>query len=317
MRIKDLDIKGRLILAPMSGITSLPFRLQCKKNKAALAYSEMINADAFIYENPKTRKRAYFIEEERPIGIQLMGSSIEKLKKAAKKIEKELAPDLIDINIGCPAYNVMKTGSGASLLNNPGKLKKIIEEISNAINIPLTCKIRITNDEKKTLEIAKLIEKSGAKAIAVHGRTAKQGYSGKANWKIIKKIKHNLSIPVILNGDVVDEYSAGAAFKETGCDAVMIGRAAIGNPYIFKRISHYLDTGELLNELSFEEKAGQFIEFIGLCKEYGYNNLLFIKRYAQSFIKGFKGSKALRHKITEAKSIKEIVLALKTFKNNP
>ena len=312
MKIGAIDIKGKLFLAPMSGLTSLPFRLMCKRHGAALVYSEMINADAFIYENPKTRKRAYFVEQERPIGIQLMGSDISKLRKAVLKIEKELKPDLIDINIGCPAYNIMKTGSGASLLKDLNRLGKLVKTLSTAIKIPLTCKIRITNDNNKTLEIAKIIEKSGAKALTVHGRTARQAYSGEANWDIIKQIKKELSIPVILNGDVIDEISAKKGL-ETNCDAVMIGRAAVGNPFIFKRINYYLETGNLLEKQTLKDKISLFLDFVKICKKYNYDQITTIKVQAQSFIKGFSGCRQLRNSIAKSKNIDEITKILKNI----
>ncbi len=310
MKIDNVKLDGKLILAPMSGITNLPFRLLCKKYGVALVYSEMINADAYLYENEKTQKRVFFLDEERPVGIQLMGSDVDKLKEAAVKIEKQLKPDLIDINIGCPAYNVMKTGSGASLLRDPDKLSNLLKTLSSAIKIPLTCKIRITSNDKITISIARTIEKAGAKALTVHGRTVKQKYSGNANWEIIKKIKHELKIPVVLNGDIIDERSAEKAFSDTKCDAVMIGRAAIGNPYLFKRINHYLKTGELLEKQSLKERISVFTEFLNRCVKYNYLDVKSIKVQAQYFTKGFQGGKEVRSKISKLKNINEISLLL-------
>ncbi len=183
----------------------------------------------------------------------------------------------------------------------------MVEKIANAIKIPLTCKIRILNNEKETLEIAKLIEKAGAKAITIHGRTAKQKYSGKAEWNIIKKVKEKAKIPIILNGDVKDEISAEKAFSFTKCDAVMIGRAAIGNPFIFKRISYYLGTGKNLERQTYKERINDFEEFLGLCKNYSYINLTYIKMQACNFAKEFIGASRVRDKISKAKSAEEII----------
>ncbi|MFH2019860.1 MAG: tRNA-dihydrouridine synthase family protein, partial [archaeon] len=300
-----VKIKGRLFLAPMSNVTNLPFRLLCKKFGASVVYSEMINADAYLMDSAKTKKRIFFLEEERPIGVQMFGSNEEVLVYAAKKIEKELCPDIMDINIGCPAYDVMKTGAGASLLCSPEKLGNLVKKLSASLNIPLTCKIRILKDDDKTIEIASIIERSGASAISIHGRTARQRYSGKANWEIIGKIKSKLTIPVILNGDVTDELSAKNAFT-IGCDAIMVGRAAIGNPLLFSRIITYQASGKILPLTSMEENLLIFKEYIQLCKKYDYINITSIKMQAQNFTKGFKGSKSIREKIAGCKSLYEL-----------
>ena len=291
-------------MAPMSGITSLPFRLMCKKYGADVVYSEMINADAIIMENKKTKKRVEYLTQERPIGIQLMGSHIDVLKHAALKIEKELHPDILDINFGCPAYNVIKTGSGSVILNDLDYLSEIVLTLVNSVSIPVTCKMRILEDDEKTLQAAKIIEKCGAKALTVHGRTAKQKYSGEANWDIIKIIKQELKIPVYLNGDVIDEKSAQKAFSYTNCDGVMVGRASIGNPFIFKKISVYLKTGKIV-EQNFEDKINDFLEFLKLCKKYGFLSISSIKTQAQYFTKGFCSGE-VRKAISEVKTIDEI-----------
>ena len=296
---------GVLFLAPMSNVTNLPFRIMCKHYGADVVYSEMINADAYLMESPKTGKRAFFLESERPIGVQMFGSDEHILAKAAKKIEHDLKPDLIDINIGCPAYTVMKTGAGAKLLCEPEKIGSLVEKMASAIKIPLTCKIRIMGEDA-TIDVAKIIQRSGAKALTVHGRTPKQRYSGKANWEIIKNVKKSLKIPVILNGDVIDEDSAKQAFVKTGCDAIMIGRGAIGNPFLFKRISHFLKTSEHLDKQTLKEYASSFLEYLTLCEKYGYTNMSAIKMQAQNFIKGFSGVKSRRIKIVSCKTVAEI-----------
>ena len=305
MKIGSVEIKGKVFLAPMCDVTNLPFRLVCKKYGAAVVYTEMIFADAYLFENKKTFKRAKILDIERPVGVQLVGSSIEKLVSVAKKVEKEIKPDLIDINFGCPAYNVIKTGSGSAILQDFELFKKIVFEISNSINIPLTCKMRILKNDSDTVKAAKIIQDNGAKALAVHGRTARQGYTGKANWEIIKKIKSQLKIPVILNGDVVDEKSAKVALS-LGVDAVMIGRAAIGNPYIFKKINHYFKTGTKLNESNLTDKINVLLETIELCKKHDYLDVINTKILTNNAVKGYEKSKEIKRAINQAKSVEQI-----------
>jgi len=310
MKIGRLEIQGKVVLAPMCDVTKLPFRLLCKRYGAAIVYTEMIHAEAYLYDSKRTKKRAKILEEERPVGIQLVGSTIDSLKKAAIGIEKELRPDLIDINIGCPAYNVIKTGSGSALLKDTKRLAEIVKIMSSSLEVPFTCKIRILEKEKDTLLAVKMIEKSGAAALTVHGRTAKQGYSGKSDWNIIKKIKESLKIPVILNGDIIDEVSAKNAIDLTGCDAVMVGRAAIKNPFIIQRIDHFLKTGEKLMN-SFSDRVDDFIEIVNLSKKYGYTEITPIKILAQNFTKGTIDGSVVRKELGEATAIEQIVEIMK------
>jgi tRNA-dihydrouridine synthase B len=301
--IKIGDIRtGVLFMAPMSNVTNLPFRLMCKRYGASMLYSEMINADAYLMESEKTGRRAFFLDEERPIGVQMFGSDEDHLCRAAKKIEHDLRPDIIDINIGCPAYAVMKTGAGARLLNDVKRVESLVKKMVHAIKAPLTCKIRIL-DEKETLVMAKAIEKAGAKALTVHGRTPRQRYSGRADWDMIRKVKENLRIPVILNGDVVDEDSAADAFDKTGCDAIMVGRAAVGNPFLFKRLSHFLAISERLRKQTLKECAADFLEYLDLCEKHGYTSVSAVKMQAQNFVKGFSGVKKHRVAIVACKDI--------------
>jgi len=298
----------------MCNITDLPFRLLCKKYGAALTYSEMIFGDAYLQESERSKKRAYFLEEERPIGIQITGTTTEKIVEASKKIEEELNPDIIDINVGCPSYNVINSGGGGALLKHPEKLSDLVKKLCSSVKTPITCKIRLTDDLEKTIWLAKSIEKAGASALTVHGRTVKQKYSGKADWNIIKKIKNELKIPVILNGDVKDEESTKKALTFSGCNAVMIGRAAIGNPYLFKRITHYLETGQKLEKNLFR-RIEIFEEYTKLCKKYGYENLGKIKTVAENLMKGFEGGARIRKKISGANSIIEIKKILEENKD--
>lgn len=315
MKIGKLEIKGKLFLAPMCDVTNLPFRLVCKKSGASLTYTEMIHAEAYLMDSIKTKKRTRILREERPVGVQIVGSNILKLKQAAIKIEKEIKPDLVDINFGCPSYNVIKTGSGSDLLMNLPKLKLIVSTLSSCISVPFTCKMRIFSEDSKTIRAAKLIESSGANAITIHGRTAKQGYSGKANWEIIKKIKQELKIPVILNGDVVDEESAIKAFEYTNCDAVMIGRAAMKDPLIFKKINYFLQNKNKLPEQNFDEKLQLIIEIITLCKKYQYLNVSTLKVMINNLTKGYNQGKELRRKLTKIKDVEEIIDLIERVKS--
>ncbi|MEZ5334262.1 MAG: tRNA-dihydrouridine synthase family protein [Methanolobus sp.] len=208
MKIADLKIPGNILLAPMSNVTNLPFRLMCRTYGASLTYSEMISADAVIYENEKTLSRGKTCDDERPLGIQIFGNSPQTMTIAAGKIEQIYRPEIIDINFGCPARLLTKDGCGSALLRTPELIHDIVEEVAEKLFTPVTAKIRILEDMEKTLEIAHLIESAGASAITVHGRTRQQQYSGKANHDYVKKIKQELGIPVIANGDIVDEISA-------------------------------------------------------------------------------------------------------------
>ncbi|NTV22787.1 MAG: tRNA-dihydrouridine synthase family protein [Nanoarchaeota archaeon] len=304
MKIKGTEISGNIFLAPMCNVTNLPFRLLCKRYGAAVVYTEMINADAYLMDSAVTKKRCSILTEERPVGIQMFGSDAGKLAKAAQKIEHDLAPDMIDINIGCPAYDVMKNGCGASLLKDPVKLGTLVKKISSSINIPLTCKIRILPNDQDVMDVARVIQGNGAALLTVHGRTAKQGYSGKANWEVIRKIKSGLDIPVVLNGDITDGRSAKQAFEMTGCDAVMVGRAAIGNPGIFLEINSYLE-GKA-TQTTLQSKISALLDYVQLSISLGYTDILPMKMQAQKTLKGFEGSGKLRDSISRTESIENL-----------
>ena len=305
--IANLKLKGNLVLAPMSGVTNLPFRLLCKKYGVSLVFSEMTSSEAVVRQNLKSIGRAFTSPDERPMGIQLMGSFPENLARSAYFLQERYRPELIDVNFGCPAQEVIKNGCGSGLLKKPELIGKIIEQLSQTIDIPLTAKMRILGDIGETLKIARIIEKAGAYAITVHGRTQKQGYSGKSDLDFIKGIKKELSIPVIANGDVYDETSAQHVLEYTDCDGLMIGRAAIGYPYIFRRISHYLDTGEILPEQEKCERLGDFFEYVDLCRKYdllSFNNL---KLNAQWFTRGIENVKKVRVEINKMQDIDSIM----------
>ncbi len=309
--IRKLRLDGNLILAPMSGVTNLPSRLLCRKYGASLVYSEMTSSEAVVRQNLRSIERGSSCEGERPMGIQLMGSVPSSMLESALILQDRHRPELIDINLGCPAQSVIKNGCGSELLRKPELIGQIVKSLSDSLDIPVTAKIRILGDIDETLRIARIIEKSGADAITVHGRTQKQGYSGKCNLDFIKKIKSELSIPVIANGDVFDEKTAKQIIEYTNCDGLMIGRAAIGNPFIFRKISHFLKTGEILPNQKIEEKLADFFEYMELCRKYGMLTYNDIKRNAQWFTKGMENVKPIRVKINQTEDIDSIIGILK------
>jgi nifR3 family TIM-barrel protein len=310
MKIADIKIPGNILLAPMSNVTNLPFRLMCKKYGASLTYSEMISADAVIYENEKSINRGMSCEEERPLGIQIFGNSAENMIEAALKIEETYQPEIIDINFGCPARLLTKDGCGSALLKSPDLIHEIVTGLVDNLSTAVTAKIRILEDMEKTLEIAHLIEDAGADALTVHGRTRQQQYSGKADHSYVKRIKQELSIPVIANGDIIDETSARQVLDYTECDGIMIGRAAMGNPFLFRRISHYLETGEMLEYNECRQRIVDLREYFGLLEEYDLMHTVNIKAQAQWFTRGMRNGRHIRRNIASSETIEEILQSL-------
>ena len=298
-------LSDKLILAPMHDITNIAFRLLCKKYGAVLTSTELLSANAVMRENKAIMKLALTDKSEKPVVAQLFSQNTENIVKSAKILEKSF--DIIDINFGCPSKRIMCQGSGGALLNRKNKIAEIVKETSQAIKKPLTVKIRsgIDKNNINAVEIAKICEENGASAIIIHARTVEQGYSGKADWSIIKKVKQAVGIPVIGNGDVWDGEDAERMFRETGCDYIMIGRASIGNPFIFKKIDEYLRTGKIIEQTK-EEKIADFFEYIELCKKFDIFSLSDAKLRAQDFTKGLDGSKRLRRKISSIKSWDEL-----------
>jgi len=307
LTIGNLKLKGNLVLAPMSGVTNLAFRLLCKKYGVSLVFSEMTSSEAVVRQNPKSIGRGFTCPDERPMGIQLMGSMPENLTRSAYFLQERYRPELIDVNFGCPAQEIIKNGCGSGLLRKPELIGKIMEQLSQTLEVPLTAKMRVMEDFSDTLKIARIIEKAGAYALTVHGRTQKQGYSGKSDLDFIKGIKKELSIPVIANGDICDEKSARHVLEYTDCDGLMIGRAAIGNPFIFRRISHYLDTGEILPEQERKERLGDFFEYVFLCQNFDMLSFNDLKLNAQWFTRGMENVKKVRVEINKTQNIDSIM----------
>ncbi len=304
MKIGSCIIEGKLALAPMAQVTSLPFRVLCKRYGCSLVYSEMINSVAVVRRNKATLRRASMSREERPVAMQLFGTRPEEMLEAAKILEA----DIIDLNCGCPDISVMKQGAGAALLKRPKRIGEIVEALARSTK-PVTVKIRTGLDKEhiNAVEVARICESAGASAIAVHGRNLAQKYTGKADWDIIRQVKKSVGIPVIANGDIKDEMSAKACLEATGADMLMIGRAAIGEPYIFKRIQHYLGTGEMLPRQSIDEKIADFLEFHRLAIGHGCLTYPELKTHAQWFTRNTKQSSGLRDRIAKAMTIEEIM----------
>ncbi len=313
MQIGPLKLHGNILLAPMADVTNLPFRLLCKKYGAALVYTEMVDADGVIYHSRKTISRIVSCQEERPLGIQLSGSSAEGLNRAARLVEEQHDPDLIDINFGCPARHIVKKGCGAALMNNPQLMADIVGQVSDAVSVPVTAKLRIYDNVERTLKVVRMLEDAGASAITLHARTRHQNYAHKADWDVIGAVREELSIPVIANGDIVDEVAAQTVFEQTQCDGIMIGRAAIGNPYIFRQIGHYLETGELLGPQGVNEQLDDFFEYVELAGKYDMLDYAGVKLHAKWFTRGLEGGRLLRTKINAAKDIDEVIGILDRF----
>lgn len=311
-KIKDLEIKNRIVFAPMAGVSNISYRQIIKEMGAGLIYSEMISTLGIKYNGKKTIDLINFEETERPISIQIFGSDIESFVKAAKYIEENFHPDIIDINMGCPVPKVaIKSQAGSALLKDPNKIYEIVKNVVDNTNTPITVKIRSGWDEKNinAVEVAKKIEKAGASAVAIHARTRSQGYSGKANWDIIKEVKASVNIPVIGNGDITTIYEAEKMLKETKCDAIMIGRATLGNPWFIKECVEYIENGKIINKPTDKEKIDMILHHYNLLKKYTNERtaLLEIRTHALWYLKGIPGTKEIKTKICQAKTEEEFL----------
>ncbi len=305
-----IPLNPPVVLAPMAGITNHAFRLICRRHGAAAVWTEMISSYGIRYRNPKTLAMFDWTEEERPVIVQIFGADAD-IMAAAAEVVAAAGADAIDINLGCPVRKVVRTGAGAALMQNLENARKIMSAVVRAVNIPVTVKTRKgPNDKNVTAtEIARMAEETGVAAVVIHGRTAEQGYSGTADWNIIAEVKKLVSIPVIGNGDVKSPQDAKRMLTETGCDAVMIGRGALGNPWIFSRTAHYLATGELIPEPTCAERMEVAREHIHLMvKLYGEERGVREMRGQLSwYIKGMPGASQIRQAASKATTLDEML----------
>ena len=311
LKIGNVTLDNNIILAPMAGVTDLPFRLLCKEQGAGLICMEMISAKAIYFNNKNTLELMEIHPVECPVSLQLFGSDADIIAEMAKRIE-ERPFAILDINMGCPVPKVAGNGEGSALMRNPKLVAEIVEKTSRAISKPVTVKIRkgFNDKEVNAVEIAHIAEECGAAAVAVHGRTREQYYSGKADWDIIRQVKERVGIPVIGNGDIVDGASAKAMLTETGCDGLMIGRGAQGNPWIFREILHYLETGELLPPATKEEKAAVIKRHIELQLQYKgeFTGIREMRKHLAWYSAGLPGSASFRNAVNLMET-KEALLA--------
>lgn len=309
MKIGNVVLENNIFLAPMAGVTDLPFRILCKEMGCGLVYSEMVSAKGILHQNENTKKLLTVEQEERPAAVQLFGADPEVMSSMAKKIE-HYPIDILDVNMGCPAPKIVKNGEGSALTKNPALVGKIVKAMTTAQKKPVTIKIRKGFDDShiNAVEIAKVAQENGAAAVAVHGRTREQYYSGKADWDIIKAVKEAVEIPVIGNGDVFTPQDAKALLEYTGCDAIMIGRGAQGNPWIFQRVCHYINTGELLPEPTAEQKVEKALRHARMLIAYKgeYIGIREMRKHISWYIKGIKGASQLRGKINTADSYEQM-----------
>ena len=308
LKIGNIELENNLILAPMAGVTNQPFRIICKQYGAGMVCTEMASSKAIFHNEKKTKRLLNTEGEERPISFQIFGSDEETMGYASKYISK--LADIVDINMGCPAPKVVKNGDGSKLLLDLEKAEKIIKAVVQNSNKPVTLKIRKGWDKNNivAVEIAKIAEQNGISAITVHGRTRSEFYTGKADWDIIKQVKAAVSIPVIGNGDVIDEESALEMFKETNVDGIMIGRGSFGNPWIFREIIYYLETGEKLPKPTNEEKLEIIKKHIELAvKEKGEIAVKELRKHIAWYTKNLKNSSEFRNKINTIEQEGELI----------
>jgi len=314
MVIKNVRIKGRVACAPLAGISDRVFRLICKRQGAAMVFSEMISAEGLIRDDEKTRRYINFKEEERPIGIQLFGANADSMAEAAVIVES-YAPDFIDINLGCPVRKVVKKGAGSALLKDLNLMTSVVGSVVRATKLPVFAKIRSGWSESgsKTIEISRLLEDCGIAALTVHPRTGTQLFRGQSDWSIIRDVKEKISIPVIGNGDIKTPSDAKQMFDETNCDLIMIGRASYGNPWIFKQVENYITSNKVLSPVTLDQRLTMCLEHLQMSvDEYGEHiGVRDMRKHLAWYLKNLPNCSALRaeiNKTTELARMKQLLI---------
>ncbi len=316
LMIGDVTLDNNILLAPMAGVTDLPFRLLCREQGAGLCGMEMVSAKAILYKNKNTESLLAIHPDEGPVSLQLFGSDPKILSEMAKRIE-DRPFSILDINMGCPVPKVVNNGEGSALMLKPELVRDIVSAVSQAIQKPVTVKIRKGFDSAhiNAVEIARIAEDAGAAAIAVHGRTREQDYSGEADWEIIARVKESVSIPVIGNGDITDDESAAKMLEQTGCDGIMVGRAARGNPWIFRQIASYLKDGAMLPKPTVKERREMMLRHAHLqleCKG-EYTGVREMRKHVSWYTAGIPNSARLRQNVNMVESFEELVAMIQTL----
>jgi len=304
--MKFPKLKSKVILAPLEDVTNIPFRLLCQKYGAGITYTQQLSAVALVRESKMSLQLAKKNKDENLVGLQLFGRNPEILLEAAKKYGKDF--DLIDLNLGCPSKKIVEQGYGSALLKEEKKVFEIVNILSKNLDKPVTVKMRSGFKKVDALKLVKVIEEAGASAITLHARTREQGYSGHSDWELIRKVKETVKIPIIGNGDVVDEESAKEILEKTKCDYIMIGRGAMKNPFIFERINYYLKTGKKLEQ---KDKIELFEEYYKLCKKYNMESAVNLKQIACYFTQGLENSSKIREKLQKVRNAEEILKILR------
>lgn len=316
MQIGNVKINGNLVLGPMAGVTDLPFRVLCKEQGADLIYTEMVSAKGIMYNNKNTEALLQVQEEERPVALQLFGSDPKIMSEQAKRIEGRNF-DIVDINMGCPVPKVVNNGEGSALMKNPELIGEIVSAMSNILEKPVTVKIRkgFGENDCNAPEIAKIIEQSGGAAVAVHGRTREQYYSGQADWEVIRRVKEAVSIPVIGNGDLFTPQDAERMLKETGCDAVMFARGVRGNPWLFHQTKVYLETGVVPERPSIHELIETILRHADMQIAFKgeYLGLREMRKHVAWYMTGYPQSARLRGQINEMEDMDSLKRLLEDY----